>query len=440
MNSRLHVPVHRDSTRHVQAIYPFVFSPGLGGDGVYIGNQALGGAFVYDPFVLYNAVPRQLSNPNMLVVGDVGVGKSSLVKTYLYRQALFGRTAWIVDPKGEYAPLAHALGTTPIRLGPGSPVRLNPLDPAPGETDPADGRRHRAALVAALGATVLSRPLSPQERAACDHALTRLETDRGGRPATLPVVADAVLWPDPDDVAQLNTTPAEHVAATRDLGLALRQVCAGQLAGVFDDTTTPGIDLTGPCVVLDLSGLADTDAAGLLMLCATRWLTTALHRPDSRRRLIVIDEAWRLIAEPAIARWLQATWKLCRAYGAANVAVLHRITDLDTAGAAGSEQVAIAKGLIADCGTQVLYRQERDAVRALRQVIDVPDAVADRLPQLPAATAIWRVAGRTFEVTHRRAAGEHALTDTDHAMSQLSREFRISDGVSGGNPRVVGRD
>jgi type IV secretory pathway VirB4 component len=415
MAARLGLPAHRDSSRHVQAVYPFVFSRGLGGDGVYIGNEALGGAFVYDPFVLYSAIPRVLSNPNMLVVGDVGVGKSSLVKTYLYRQALFGRTAWIVDPKGEYATLASALGSSPIRLGPGSPIRLNPLDPGRVEPDRAEGRRHRAALVAALGATVLGRSLSPQENAACDHALARLET--GGQAATLPRVAEAVLWPDDADAHQLNTTPADHATATRDLGLALRQLCAGHLAGVFDDTTTPGLDLTGPCVVLDLSGMRDSQAAGLLMLCATRWLTTALLQPDARRRLIVIDEAWRLIAEPAIARWLQATWKLCRAYGAANVAVLHRVTDIDAAGAAGSEQVAIAKGLIADCGTQVLYRQERDAVRALRQVVDLPDAVADRLPQLPAATAVWRVAGRTYEVTHRRSPAELALTNTDHAMT-----------------------
>lgn len=420
MTTTLRVPAHRDSTRHVQAIYPFVFSRGLGGDGVYIGNEALGGAFVYDPFVLYGQVPRVLSNPNMLVVGDVGVGKSSLVKTYLYRQALFGRTCWIVDPKGEYAPLATALGANPIQLGPGSPVRLNPLDPGPHETDPAEGRRQRSGLLAALGATVLGRPLSPQETAACDHSLDRLETNGGV--ATLPAVAEAVLWPDSADAERLNTTLEDHAEATRDLGLALRQLCQGHLAGVFDDTTTPGMDLNGACVVLDLSRLRDSQAAGLLMLCATRWLTTALLTPDSRRRLIVIDEAWRLIAEPAIARWLQATWKLCRAYGAANVAVLHRVTDIDAAGHAGSEQVAIAKGLIADCGTQVLYRQERDAVRALRTVIDLPDAVAERLPQLPAATAVWRVAGRTYEVTHRRSPAELALTDTDHAMTTTTRE------------------
>jgi hypothetical protein len=41
--------------------------------------------------------------------------------------ALFGRVPWIADPKGEYGPLAEALGVTPIRLVPGGAVRLNPI-------------------------------------------------------------------------------------------------------------------------------------------------------------------------------------------------------------------------------------------------------------------------------------------------------------------------
>ena len=55
---------------------------------------------------------RVLTNPNVLVIGAVGSAKSALVKTYLYRQAVFGRIPWITDPKGEYGPLARALGSS----------------------------------------------------------------------------------------------------------------------------------------------------------------------------------------------------------------------------------------------------------------------------------------------------------------------------------------
>ncbi len=50
------------------------------------------------------------------------------MKSYLWRQAVFGRRAWVVDPKGEYGPLAEAWGVVPVALRPGGSVRLNPLD------------------------------------------------------------------------------------------------------------------------------------------------------------------------------------------------------------------------------------------------------------------------------------------------------------------------
>ena len=69
-----------------------------------------------------------VTNPNMVVFGQIGRGKSSFVKSYLWRQAVFGRRAWVVDPKGEYGPLAQAWGVAPVALRPGGAVRLNPLD------------------------------------------------------------------------------------------------------------------------------------------------------------------------------------------------------------------------------------------------------------------------------------------------------------------------
>ncbi len=98
----------------------------------------------------------------------------------------------------------------------------------------------------------------------------------------------------------------------------------------------PGLDLTGPFVVLDLSALYNSPALGVLMVCATAWLQAALARTRRRgaggRVLVVVDEAWAVLANLAVARWLQSSWKLSRAYGVANMAVLHRLSDLAAGG------------------------------------------------------------------------------------------------------------
>ena len=127
---RARLPWHRATTASLQGAYPFLTAPGLaarlGGSGLVIGRDWHGAAFSFDPFTLYAA--GLLTNPNMLVVGQVGSGKSALVKTLLWRAVAFGYAAWVADPKGEYGDLAAAAGAPVIRLGPGEPARLNPLD------------------------------------------------------------------------------------------------------------------------------------------------------------------------------------------------------------------------------------------------------------------------------------------------------------------------
>ena len=120
------VPAHEATTRHLGAAYPFAAEPGLGTAGALVGRDLLGGLFCYDPFLLYREAA--ITNPNMVVFGQIGRGKSAFVKTYLWRQAVFGRKAWVVDPKGEYGALARAFGTRPMSLRPGGSIRLNPLD------------------------------------------------------------------------------------------------------------------------------------------------------------------------------------------------------------------------------------------------------------------------------------------------------------------------
>ena len=117
---------HRATTAHVQAAYPFVAEGGLGGRGVYIGRDVYGGSFCYDPWELYG---RELTSPNCSSPASSAAPSRRLVKTYLWRQHVFGRQAWVVDVKGEYEPLAEALGVVPITLRPGGDVRLNPLTP-----------------------------------------------------------------------------------------------------------------------------------------------------------------------------------------------------------------------------------------------------------------------------------------------------------------------
>jgi hypothetical protein len=244
-------------------------------------------------------------------------------------------------------------------------------------------------LLTSLASACLGRNLLPRERAALGVALVSA-TERTPVP-TVPAVVEALLTPTADSAASLRTDLRDLLEDGRDVALELRRLVHGDLAGMFDGPTTPGLDLSAPLVVLDLSALYTSAALGILMACATAWLQAALARTSSARGgteltsgqvFLVVDEAWAILSNLGVARWLQSSWKLSRAFGVANVAVLHRVSDLRSVGASDSEQVALAQGLLADSETRVVYAQAPSELAAASSLLSLSSTEAELLPQL----------------------------------------------------------
>ena len=404
-------PGHPATTAHVQAAYPFVAEGGLGGRGVYIGHDVYGGSFCYDPWELYG---RELTSPNAVVIGIVGRAKSSLVKTYVFRQAVFGRQAWIVDVKGEYERLAHVLDIEPIALSPGGRVRLNPLTPR-------GGRERQLGLLYSVAAATLERPLTPEEKRAGQEALNILELRAEGEP-TLPAIVGVLLHP-PAEMGEALAMDREDIAVcVRPMAFALAQLCTGNLRGMFDGPTTPGLDLDAPLVVLNLRAVLNThtSALGILMTCATAWLQAMIDAESderSQKRIVVVDEGWRILSSIGIGEWLQQSFKLSRALGTQNIVVLHRLSDLHTAGAEGSRELRLAEGLLADAETKVCYAQPPDQLPQARELLGLTDTEAELLPHLRRGWALWKIGLRSFLVQHRLSTHERELVDTDARMA-----------------------
>jgi hypothetical protein len=417
------VPAHQVTTRNLGAAYPFIAEAGLGTRGVVVGDDLLGGSFVFDPFELY--AQGVVSNPNMVVFGQIGRGKSAFVKTFLWRQAVFGRRAWVVDPKGEYGDLAAAWGVRPVALRPGGAIRLNPLDAGPEHAgglmdgEGSTARRQMELLVSLAGAC-LRRDLLPRERAALGAAL-QVASERTTVPV-VPTVVEALLDPAAEAAVSLRTSRHDLLEDGRDVALELRRLVHGDLCGMFDGPTTEGLDLSSPLVILDLSALYSSSALGVLMACATAWLQAHLARAaaaggGSAQTFVVIDEAWALLSNLGVARWLQASWKLSRAFGVSNVAILHRVTDLHSVGASDSEQVALAKGLLADSETRVIYAQSPGELAVASDLLSLSSTEAALLPQLRRGVALWKVGQGSFLVQHRLSDLERTLVNTDAAMA-----------------------
>lgn len=411
----LRVDWHRSTMAHLRSVYPFHADSGFGDRGPYLGVSVSGGmgAFHFDPFELYGPV---LTNPNVMVIGEVGSGKSSTVKAFLSRSlAVYGhrRFVAILDPKGEYTPVAHALGLPVVKLHPGGTARLNPMDPRPGD-DPADAIA-RQGLASSLVTAVLGRPLDPTEDALLGWAVQTLGT--GGQPFTLADVVAAVQDPAAELIALAQASPLELARAAAPVVFALDKLIHRALRGMFDGPTTVGLDWAdGRGIVIDLSAVyGDRDALPLVMMAATHWLGAVLQRESDRRVIQVIDEAWAAVLHGA--RHFQSSLKLARTYGVSTWLLCHRPSDLTAQADDGTADAKIAAGLLSDIQTRILLRQPSDQLAMAADLFALTERETALVGQLVRGRALWRLQHRGAVVQGVLTAREHQLFDTDAAMA-----------------------
>jgi Helicase HerA, central domain len=433
----LRIDWDRATMAHLASLYPFQADEGIGAQGPYIGVDVTGGmaAFHYDPFELYGI--GRLTNPNALVIGEVGSGKSALVKAFLRRELAVYRDrrfVAILDPKGEYRPFADSHGLAVIRLHPGGVDRVNPMDGRPG--DHRDDIAARQTLVAALVAGVLGRSLDPVEDALLGWAVTALA--RHGQPFTLDDVGRVVANPGQTGADTTHRDLASLTQAGTPVVLALDKLTTRTLAGMFDGHTTVAVDWHhGPGVVVDLSAVyGDDDALPLVMLTATSWLAAVLRHAGGRRVIQVVDEAWAAVRHGA--RHFQSSLKLARAYGASTWLICHRPADLTAQADDGTSTAKIAAGLLADVQTRIVLRQAPDQTPMAARLFELNHREAAIIGQLVRGRALWRIQDHSAVVQLVLTATEQRLFGTDAAMAANPGGFGMTEGSAGSNSGVEG--
>jgi type IV secretory pathway VirB4 component len=417
----LRLPRHRGTSANLCTLFPFHTGVGPSQRGPWLGTHLTGGGsgWFYDPFELY---PHTLTDSNILIAGRPGRGKSTAVKTFLYREmAVYGRRRFIAinDPKGEYAALAEALGLTLIKLHPGGRHRINPLDPAPGDAEGDLLSRQR--LVTSMLAIVLDRRLDGPEETLVSRGIEHLA--RTKLTYDLADLAHIIEAP-PEPIAGLpelsGLSDVDLRAAVNPVRFALGKLLDRTLRGMFDGPTTITVDWErGPGIVLDLSAVfEDREALPLVMMAATAWLQSAMTALHSERRgLLVDDEVWALLENEWTVRHLQARLKLCRHRGIANIMICHKLSDLRAQADDGTATEKVAAGLLADTQTRIIFQQAPDQIDDARNLLGLTEVEAALLPRLVKGRALWRLGEVGAVVQHVVSAEEHAFTDTDAAMS-----------------------
>ncbi|MEU7529293.1 ATP-binding protein [Saccharothrix sp. NPDC042600] len=369
--------VYQAATSEIGGLFPLLAANGIPAVGARIGYDTLsGGAFYAHPI---EWVLRGLAtNPNLVVFGEPGRGKSSTVVAFLLRMMLFGMKTLISgDVKGEYSPLLRALGITPIALGRGSPARLNALDLGPlrGRWRGWSVTRQREELTGVLGRWVKLlvalaeaqgyRPTVTDEAVLSAVLRGLVGVDDGYtdlRPVTIPDVQRELA--EPDHTLWKTTRFADRrqfLDTLRPITDALGNLVHGPLAGLFDEETNFVLDWDAPVQSMDLSLLRSRgdQAIAVALTCLGSWSSMVTDlQDDGEIRIVVRDEVWRQMRLGLRAvQAVDSDLRLSRAERKIQILVMHKPSDPLSVGAAGSQEVAIAKDLLALCSTRILFGQ-----------------------------------------------------------------------------------
>jgi hypothetical protein len=95
---------------------------------------------------------------------------------------------------------------------------------------------------------------------------------------------------------------------------------------------------------------------------------------------------------------------------------VHRLSDLEAAGRRDSEQVRLARGLLSDSETKVIFRQPPAELALVRELCQLSERETAIVASLAKGSALWKVGQRSFQVEHYLSRREREITYTDERM------------------------
>lgn len=358
--------------------------------------------FTWDPWGAYDA--GLTTSPDLLVCGLRSNGKSFCTKVLACRAVGYGRRVIVQsDREGEWGRVARAIGGQVV--SPGGGHYLNPLALAPKSPSMSveewrqeatasrlqamkefaaaldeDGRMPLdAEQTAMLGALVRSFDVGPM----CLHDAVRRLADWD--------------WVDREhmgiDGLHHDRTHAREVADSVCVVYA-NLVGEGSYAGAFDRESTITLDKDCPMIVFDTSGPAAKDPMmkRVYTSAISNWIDRLLQGRDGTRRIVVLEEAWDVLANPMLIKPLETRMRSAGHWGCSTWIVVHGMDDLENYGAAGSQHRNTVEALLRLIETRVIYKHQEQALDVLRRVI--PDLTDDELaliPKLKVGSGIWRI-------------------------------------------------
>ncbi|WP_106124160.1 hypothetical protein [Nesterenkonia sandarakina] len=333
--------------------WPFIAGSGAELVGAPLGKDLRRESLVCaDPISWF--VGELIRNPSAFVLGQPGLGKSSLVKRMVAVLMDWGIIPMALsDARPDYVDLFRACDGQVIEFAPGR-SHINPMDVSvfaaalAGVKDEKareeglnDLRTQQLSLMSGLVAMFARRSLDPHETTVLAHTIRSMDPD----------LTDPVLIP--DMIAHIRSRPASlrNLTLTHEdtnaydarvqglLDALIAMGPDGQYKDLFSKPTTAHI-IPGKPVVFDVSAVGENDGvlmAAVQSLCwnlgtitvATEKIVTKDQGLPQKHYLLIMDELWKVLrTSEQMVYFVDSLTRLNRGRGIGQIMITHTMNDL----------------------------------------------------------------------------------------------------------------
>ena len=263
---------------------------------------------------------KKLKNPNGLILGTPGAGKSFSAKREITNAFLITEDDVIIcDPEAEYYPLVNKLDGQVIKISPTSTQYINPMDLNLAYSDDDNPLSLKSEFVLSLCELIVGgkNGLEPVEMTIIDRSVNLVYREflDNPKPENMPILEDLY-----------NILREQVEPEAKRLATALEIYVTGSL-NVFNNKTNVNVD--NRLVCYDIKDLGNQlKKIGMLVVQDQVWNRVTKNRAEKRNTRYYVDEFHLLLKEEQTASYSVEIWKRFRKWGGMPTGITQNIKDL----------------------------------------------------------------------------------------------------------------
>ena len=263
---------------------------------------------------------KRLKNPNGLILGTPGSGKSFAAKREIANVFLVTDDDIIIcDPEAEYGPLVERLHGQVLKISPTSPHYINPMDLNLNYSDDENPLSLKSDFILSLCELIVGGKdgLMPVEKTIIDRCVRMVYRDYLSDPVpeNMPILEDLY-----NELRRQEEKEAQYIAT------ALEIYVSGSL-NVFNHRTN--INIANRIVSFDIKELGkQLKKIGMLIVQDAVWNRVTVNREAHKSTRYYIDEMHLLLREEQTAAYTVEIWKRFRKWGGIPTGITQNVKDL----------------------------------------------------------------------------------------------------------------